>query len=56
MEIKYSKYFQMEDERKKLIIYRCMTCGKQYVEDYLPTVDNGDGCCSIGSLIEVKKI
>lgn len=34
-------------------MYQCMTCNKVYKENELPTIGNGDGCCSIGSLIEV---
>jgi hypothetical protein len=39
-------------------VYRCMVCGKLYAEGNLPIIDKGiekgDGCCRIGSLIEVK--
>jgi hypothetical protein len=36
-------------------VYMCMVCKKKYAEGSLPTVGHGDGCCTIGSLIEVKK-
>ena len=29
-----------------------MICGKTYDKESLPTIGKGDGCCSIGSLIE----
>lgn len=32
--------------------YICMSCGKVYNKKSLPTIGKGDGCCSIGSLIE----
>lgn len=32
----------------------CMTCGKLFKEGELPTIGTTDGCCSTGSLIEVK--
>jgi len=36
--------------------YMCMKCKKVYDEDDLPIIDEfnqrGDGCCTIGSLIE----
>jgi hypothetical protein len=30
-----------------------MECLKTFTEDEHPTINGGDGCCSIGSLIEV---
>ena len=33
--------------------YVCMNCGKSYNDKNLPIVKEGDGCCTIGSLIEV---
>lgn len=43
----------LEPQGKK---YICMKCGKVYSDKTgLPTTGNGDGCCSIGSLIEVDK-
>jgi hypothetical protein len=36
--------------------YICMKCGKIYEDKYIPSYDNrGDGCCTIGSLIEVEQ-
>lgn len=35
-------------------VYMCMVCKKKYAEGSLPTIGHGDGCCTIGSLIEVK--
>lgn len=37
---------------KKKDTYFCMVCKKFYTEGDLPTKDKGDGCCTIGSLIE----
>ena len=38
--------------------YKCMTCGEIYDENNTPTLESsgvkGDGCCSVGSLIELK--
>ena len=34
--------------------YKCMSCGRIFYSKSLPTIDNGDGCCCIGSLIEHK--
>ena len=40
--------------------YQCMTCKKIYTEGELPVIDKpnqrGDGCCSIGSLIEYSEL
>jgi len=33
--------------------YICMVCGKIYNDKCLPIRTEGDGCCTIGSLIEV---
>ena len=39
-------------------VYMCMVCKKKFAEGHLPTLDEGnqrgDGCCTIGSLIEIK--
>lgn len=35
--------------------YKCMKCGEVYYEGNLPNnFKNADGCCTVGSLIEVK--
>ncbi len=40
-------------------VYMCMVCKKKYAEGSLPTIDKenqrGDGCCTVGSLIELGK-
>jgi DNA-directed RNA polymerase subunit RPC12/RpoP len=41
---------QIEPRGKR---YKCMKCGKIYDDKYIPTFGNGDGCCTIGSLIEL---
>ena len=42
--------------RSPIKIYKCMVCEVQYVEGFLPTIGHADGCCTVGSLIEVKEI
>jgi len=37
-------------------LYKCMVCGKLYeTSKPLPTRPFADGCCTIGSLIEIKE-
>jgi hypothetical protein len=39
----------------RAVKYKCMSCGKIYDNKYLPTCKEGDGCCTIGSLIEMEE-
>lgn len=52
----YLKNKDKYEDRLPIRIYKCMVCEVQYVEGYLPTIGNADGCCTVGSLIEVKEI
>lgn len=41
---------------KEYDMYKCMVCGKIYkTSEPMPTKGFGDGCCTIGSLTELKK-
>jgi len=45
-------------EEEKIIMtieYKCMVCGKEYSAGNIPTIGKADGCCTPGSLIEIKK-
>ena len=50
----------MEKETKYISksykLFKCMECGKKYKSEYLPVIKDKfvDGCCSVGSLIEIK--
>ena len=35
--------------------YMCMECGKIYEDKCVPIIKEGDGCCSVGSLIELDE-
>lgn len=35
--------------------YICMNCGKIFEDKCLPIIKEGDGCCTVGSLIELDK-
>jgi DNA-directed RNA polymerase subunit RPC12/RpoP len=35
-------------------VYKCMVCGQIYAVGKLPTRKFVDGCCTAGSLIEVR--
>ena len=38
-------------------VWKCMECGKIYgKKDILPTINGGDGCCSIGSIVEFEPL
>lgn len=47
----------MEKEKIKMtVLYKCMVCGKEYHANNIPTKGHVDGCCTAGSLIEIKYI
>jgi len=52
-----NKWIDFEEwcREQGLKVYQCMVCKKKYSELSLPTVGGkGDGCCEIGSLIELR--